>query len=402
MQKIIFYQEVQPKAADALWLHHGYDSEGNKKESISIDYIQNGVVRHIMDAGEGGSSDVSQTIASEYNNFNPIMDYFSGDFVVKDGLLYVFISDHTAGEWNEDEVEATNVLDELAGLWYEAASASEDRAVLNGQIETLQGEVTSLKKALGTLVAGDTLCFTALDANSSIKISKVGKPSIIPSLEYSTDGMTWQSYTIENNISATSVGDTVYFRSDGTTTTFSETDSKYFKFVMEGRFAASGSVMSLIDKNLEGNVSMGDYCFANLFYGCSGLTVAPKLPATTLSKYCYDRMFLSCTGLTAAPELPATTLANGCYCEMFSGCTGLTAAPELPATTLVGSCYHKMFYSCSNLNYIKALFITTLGYDTTNWVSGVAANGTFVKSASASWDITGHNGVPSGWTVQTV
>jgi len=34
-------------------------------------------------------------------------------------------------------------------------------------------------------------------------------------------------------------------------------------------------------------------------------------------------------------------------------------------------------------------------------VSGVAATGTFVKNSSATWNVTGVNGVPSGWTIET-
>ena len=34
-------------------------------------------------------------------------------------------------------------------------------------------------------------------------------------------------------------------------------------------------------------------------------------------------MFGGCTSLTTAPALPATTLAGGCYQEMFTGCTSL-------------------------------------------------------------------------------
>lgn len=61
-----------------------------------------------------------------------------------------------------------------------------------------------------------------------------------------------------------------------------------------------------------------------------------------------------------------------------------------------------MFRGCSKLNYIKAMFTTrpSIAY-TENWVSGVASSGTFVKNSAASWDVTGVNGVPSGWTVQT-
>ena len=61
-----------------------------------------------------------------------------------------------------------------------------------------------------------------------------------------------------------------------------------------------------------------------------------------------------------------------------------------------------MFYGCTKLNYIKAMFTTrpSTSY-TSNWVSGVAATGTFVKNSAATWNVTGVNGIPSGWTVTT-
>lgn len=61
-----------------------------------------------------------------------------------------------------------------------------------------------------------------------------------------------------------------------------------------------------------------------------------------------------------------------------------------------------MFYKCSNLNYIKAMFTTTPSDSYTyNWVQGVASTGTFVKNAAAAWSVTGDNGIPTGWTIQT-
>ena len=178
--------------------------------------------------------------------------------------------------------------------------------------------------------------------------------------------------------------------------------------------------------------TLANQCYSNMFKGCSSLSTAPELPATTLAYHCYSQMFSGCTNLSTAPELPATTLAEGCYMNMFGdsfgsctslttapelpatalafdcysgmfrGCTGLTTAPELPAPTLVNGCYFSMFYGCTSLNYIKMLATdvspsTCLRF----WVTNVAASGTFIKNASATWDITGDNGVPSGWTVQT-
>jgi hypothetical protein len=125
-------------------------------------------------------------------------------------------------------------------------------------------------------------------------------------------------------------------------------------------------------------------------------------------------MFEGCTSLTTAPELHATTLANYCYKRMFYGCTSLTAAPELPATTLVIECYRNMFNGCTNLNHVEAMFTNSPSYIweddgstvwyTYAWLDGVASEGTFVMNEDATWkesDVRGVNGIPTGWTVVT-
>lgn len=105
---------------------------------------------------------------------------------------------------------------------------------------------------------------------------------------------------------------------------------------------------------------LADYCYREMFSGCSALTHAPALPATTLANNCYLQMFSGCSSLTQAPALAATTLADNCYQEMFSGCTSLTQAPVLPATTLKNSCYFGMFSGCTQLTQAPALPATTL------------------------------------------
>ena len=143
-------------------------------------------------------------------------------------------------------------------------------------------------------------------------------------------------------------------------------------------------------------------CYNHMFADCTNLTIAPQLPATTLTQNCYAYMFNGCTNLVTAPELPATTLVSYCYDSMFRGCTNLVTAPELLATTLVNNCYYGMFFDCSSLNYIKAMFTTTPSNSYTfNWVGNVAANGTFVKNSAATWNVSGNNGIPTGWTVET-
>lgn len=145
-----------------------------------------------------------------------------------------------------------------------------------------------------------------------------------------------------------------------------------------------------------------EYCYYDMFSYCPNLIKGPELPAIVLAEGCYKGMFHYCTSLTTAPKLPATTLETNCYNAMFRYCTSLTEAPELPATTLVNYCYNHMFTYCDNLNYIKAMFTTTPSTNYTfEWTYHVAGTGTFVKNSAATWNVTGYNGVPSGWTVQT-
>lgn len=243
---------------------------------------------------------------------------------------------------------------------------------------------------------------------------------------YSLDnGKTWLYLTSESNYTTPMIaaGETVMFKNSAT---------KGGTFSSSGKYEALGNPYSLIYGDnfseiidLNGNseilanlfkesselvsaknlslpaTTLSASCYSGMFWDCTSLVDAPALPATTLSNNCYYRMFKSCSCLAAAPELPATTLTNYCYYEMFAHC-GLDTAPELPATTLAQSCYGQMFTSCTSLNYIKAMFTTTpsTAY-TTNWVNGVAPTGTFVKNSAATWDVTGDNGIPTGWTVET-
>ena len=101
--------------------------------------------------------------------------------------------------------------------------------------------------------------------------------------------------------------------------------------------------------------SLADYCYNEMFNGCTALTTAPELPAESLANNCYEYMFSGCTSLTTAPELRAATLAESCCLEMFSGCSKLTTAPELPAQSLAKSCYKEMFKNCTSLTTAPTL-----------------------------------------------
>ena len=205
----------------------------------------------------------------------------------------------------------------------------------------------------------DYLCFTAEEAGSTVAMAVSGTPTKGQAFEYSTDGTNWSVFTpVTTTITLANAGDKVYFRGDNTTV--SESTSIYYKFVMSGKIAASGNIMSLLDKTCQSTTISNNYCYYYMFEGCTSLTTAPALPATTLANYCYSYMFRYCTSLTTAPALPATTLASGCYDRMFKDCTSLTTAPSLPATTLANYCYMSMFNGCRSLTTAPALPATTL------------------------------------------
>ena len=210
--------------------------------------------------------------------------------------------------------------------------------------------------------------------------------------DYYDDGETWTLLEVDGEIEVSS-GDTVMWKGLGSV---EQEEDPYDAwgigtFWSDGNFIVEGSIMSLMyGDDFKGQTSLNNkysmfadlfgectgltsaenlslpattlanYCYAGLFWDCSGLAVAPVLPATTLVEVCYDYMFQGCTSLTTAPELPATTLAVQCYNSMFSGCTSLTTAPELPATTLADECYYYMFQGCTSLTTAPELPATTL------------------------------------------
>ena len=152
--------------------------------------------------------------------------------------------------------------------------------------------------------------------------------------------------------------------------------------------------------------TLSPYCYANMFYSCYRLTdlSALELPSAVMAPYCYVNMFYDCSALVLPPRtLPATTLAGGCYEKMFMYCRKLQKAPVLPAPVLEYSCYNSMFNFCNSLSYIQMLATDiSAAYCLNKWVGYVSSTGTFVKSADASWSVTGRSGIPNGWTVETL
>ena len=231
------------------------------------------------------------------------------------------------------------------------------------------------------------LCFTAGEDASKVSTEIVALGTVtssLPMLEYSVNGgISWETFTVDDTeVPLAKAGDKMYLRAKTTNNVFADVvdddNQRIIRFKLEGSIAASGNVMSLVDKDCETTAIPSPFCFFGLFYNCTVLTSAPELPATTLTFACYKGMFYDCTSLIEAPDLPATTMVDCCYSVMFKGCTSLETAPELKATTLVAECYDRMFDYCSSLNSITVHFTSWgSGTPTNMWVNDVADSGIF-------------------------
>ena len=183
-------------------------------------------------------------------------------------------------------------------------------------------------------------------------------------LEYSTNASTWTTWDGATTLSSATKGSNNILYLRGTGNTVITGNRNNYKWILTGsNIKCIGNIENLLDYatvEAGNHPTMASYCYSLMFLGCTALTQAPELPATTLAESCYSFMLDGCTSLTQAPALPATTLAPYCYRSMFYGCTSLTQAPALPATTLADYCYQSIFQGCTSLTQAPALPATTL------------------------------------------
>ena len=262
------------------------------------------------------------------------------------------------------------------------------------------------------------LTLTAQQANSTVKLTATGSPTV-SGLHYrlGKSGL-WIPYTIGDTITLANVGDSVQFWNSATT--LSNYTNNYVQFVMTGSLAGSGNIQSM----LNWSASCPDFCFFNLFVLCSSLTSAPELPSLQLGNYCSRQMFRE-SSIIAMPELPATVLGQSVYDTMFFRCYSLAGTVTLPASLFTSGSYSSMLRQtaiteiniaassglttnsmlnmlngCASLSKIEVNFTSwgSIATATQDWVNGVAAEGTFIKP-SALPEEYGVNRIPTGWTV---
>lgn len=210
------------------------------------------------------------------------------------------------------------------------------------------------------------------DTEGNIRLIKSGTPADLV-LRIRTNGGDWSPSITFQETSTIPLPANGYVDFDGSENIYYGAlgyIGNIYKISADVKFSVSGDILSLCSSDLY------DSAFAYLFQNATNLVDASGL------------------------ILPSVT-ATKCYQSMFAGCTSLTTAPELPATTLANLCCQSMFRGCSNLKYLKCLSTNTstgTSSPTYNWVKDVPSGGTFVKKAGVTWS-TGSDGIPKNWTV---
>lgn len=221
-------------------------------------------------------------------------------------------------------------------------------------------------------------------SSKTARFKNVGSNVTAIDIYYSSDKINWTlaGQTSRSGITVSvPAGKKVYIKA--TTNQWAD-DSSNYNYI-QWNYTVGGNIMSLL-------------------YGDS---FADKFSFPTNSYLNFYRLFGTGSSNYSPVDvmnllMPATTLTVGCYCCMFDN-SRFEISPELPAHTLANDCYGDMFYRCSNLNVVKCYMEGNQPVDLTlcthNWLSGVAANGLFIKSPNATWP-TGVSGIPDGWEVQ--
>ena len=158
----------------------------------------------------------------------------------------------------------------------------------------------------GTISGGKTeecptpyITFKAEEAQT-FKMTTTGTYEI-NELEYSLNGGEWQNVEKDKEVTFGGTNGDLRLRGinpNGTATAWDACST--IKFTEANvNVACTGKILTLLDWRNYNIVETNNARFCKLFYGCSVLTSAPELPATTLANDCYYCMFEGCTSLTS-------------------------------------------------------------------------------------------------------
>ncbi len=286
------------------------------------------------------------------------------------------------------------------------SEGSETTKASSNTLEIKRNTITDLGSIDKTVT--DSTPYVTFSASSEQKFKMTLTGTLDNTFEYSVgDGDSWSSVTFGTEVPFGGTNGDLRLRGKNSSGTAALSGSSPSAYVTIGfsdnnvKVTCSGDIRTLVNWVEYSTVSTADARFVYLFNGCTALTSAPELPATTLADFCYTGMFLGCTSLETAPELPAETLADFCYATMFAQCTSLKSDIELPAKTLTNQCYSGMFMGCTSLTKIILRATSNAGSNPlSDWLNGATDNSG--KERILYTDYSGITTAPTGWTLTSL
>lgn len=155
-----------------------------------------------------------------------------------------------------------------------------------GYRDSKPSEAVSVEKAAAVTYT-DCITFTGETSDFTLRANKEWDGTV----EYCTDVTPWTTW---DGTDISSNNKKLYLRGSGNTTFYTSSGAQ---FVLSAKAGCSGNLNTLLEHSNPPTVLSKSECYKSMFDGCTNLTTAPDLPATTLADFCYERMFLNCSSL---------------------------------------------------------------------------------------------------------
>ena len=225
--------------------------------------------------------------------------------------------------------------------------------------------------------------------------------SSLPAMQTSTDMENWYDWDYTQGGIIVDAGGYLFVKNKQHNDTMSYGQNLSLSFGFNSDVYAGGNIVSLLDDDFDYEVD-SNYAFSRLFYNAINLKSQPSLPHSVSEEASgvFQQTFYG-SGITSCEAVFSKIgKYNDNTCEeMYRNCTSLTTA-RVGAMTVEKT---NMFFGCSSLRSIIAEFTTWSESGRvlmTNWVYGVAEDGTFTKPDALPQSF-GVNSIPTGWNVVT-
>lgn len=227
-------------------------------------------------------------------------------------------------------------------------------------------------------------------------------------LEYSTDGVTWESYNLSTKPGVSvNPNANIYLR--GTDFKNSSTGSTVINFTKD--YTVGGNFMSLNNYGTMSTVNtidINNYIKA-AFKNQTHLIGVENLNFGNVSSIGQEGLadcFFGCSNLTTGPDLSnISSIGNYGLSNCFYQCTKLTTGPDLSNITSVSqNGLDSCFRYCSKISTVTAPNISDLTANSVlnNWLGAAGSSATGTKTVlvptGATIATNSNSGIPSGWT----